>query len=127
MVNLNIDFDFLAQSVALQESEHRRSITIVLMLGRFKRLGFDENRTPETDALFVLDNHAQKAAVLVELSAQIRIQQRVVTLTPSPEDEILATQPMCCFQTEPHLRRRPSKDLWVRAGRCAASITGMTK
>ena len=84
MIDLDVDFDFLGQAVALQEGEHRRGVAIILMLGGFKRLGFDQYRPLEADAVFVLDDHGQEAAVLVELASQIGIQQRVITLTSAP-------------------------------------------
>jgi len=75
MIDLDVDFDLLGEPIALQEREYRSHIMVVLMLGRLKRLGLDENGALEADLVFVLHHHGQEPRVLIELPAQVGVQQ----------------------------------------------------
>src|SRR3569833_2667746 len=127
MVDFDVDLHFFRQPVALQEGIYRGHVVVVLVLGRLEGLGLDENRAFEADLVLVLYHHRQEPAVLVELPAQIRIQQRVITLAATPQLVVLAAQSMGGFETAAHLRRGPRKDLGVRGSGGATSITWMTE
>ena len=100
---------------------------VVLMLGGLEGLGLDENRAFEADAVLVLDHHATGIAVLIQLAAQIGVQQRVVALAPAPEHVVLAAQPVRRFQAVAHLRGRPGIDLRIGTGGRAAGVARMAE
>ena len=67
VIDLDVDLDLLRQPIALQEGEHGGDVVIVLVLGGLERLGLDEDRALEADAVLVLHDHGEEPAVLIEL------------------------------------------------------------
>ena len=57
MVGFDVDADFLFQPVLLQESEHGGHVEVVLVLGRFTRLGLEQDGSLEADLVFVIHHH----------------------------------------------------------------------
>src|SRR3989304_1739496 len=94
MANLDIDPDLFFQSAAFQEAVDRGDVAIILMLSRLLRLRLDQDRALESDLVFVIDDQREEASKLVEFTGQIGVEQRLITLPPSPQDKIGALQLM---------------------------------
>src|ERR1700691_4829308 len=97
------------------------------MLGGLERLGFDQNRPFEPDAMLVFDDHGQETTVLIELPAQIRVQQRIVPLAPSPKNVILPAHPVRGLETVADLRSRPCEDFRIGTRGRAGGVAWMTE
>ena len=116
MVGFDVDADFFFQPVLLQKPEHGGHVKVVLVLGRFARLGLEQDGALEADLVFVVHHHVQKAAHLVQLLAHAGIQQGFVTLAPAPQHVIGTAQ----FQGRVHrffdLQRGQRKNFRVGVG-----------
>ena len=84
MALFDVDLHLILEAVTLQESVNGGHIVIILMLGRFLRFWFNQDRSGETDLMFVFDDHVQEPAKLIHFLADARIEQRLIALTTAP-------------------------------------------
>jgi hypothetical protein len=75
VVDFDVDPHFLRQTVLLQEGEHGGDVAVVLVLGGLEGLGLDEDRALEADAVLVLHDHGEEAAVVIELALQVGVEK----------------------------------------------------
>ena len=54
---LDIDPDLVLQPVTLQKAVNGGNVKVILVLGRFLRLRFDQNGAGEADLVLVLNDH----------------------------------------------------------------------
>ena len=79
-------------------------IEVVLMPGRLVRLGLDQDVAGQADTVLVVDDQRQEPAHLLELAAEVGVEQRVVALAPAPQHVVLAAQPPGGLETLADLR-----------------------
>ncbi len=124
VVVLDVDLDLMLQAVGLEEAEHRRGVAVVLVLGRLVGLGLDQDGPLEADPVLVLHHQAQEAAELVQLLAQVGVQDGVVALAAAPQHIVGAAEPVGRLDHLAHLQGGPGGDLGIgiggRAGHVAA-------
>ena len=84
VVVFDVDLDLFFETITAQEAIDRGYVVIVLVLGGFARFGFDQDAALEADFVFVFHHHVHKAAHLVQLLANARVQQGFVALTATP-------------------------------------------
>ncbi len=82
MALLDIELHFLFQPMLLQEGIHGRDVVVILVLGRLLRLRLDQDRAFKADLVFVFDDEVEEATHLVELAADIGIEQGFIALAP---------------------------------------------
>ena len=117
VVGFDVDADFFFQAVLLQKSEHGGHVEVVLVLGRFTRLGLEQDGSLEADLVFVIHHHVQETAHLVQLLAHAGVEQGLVTFTSTPQHVIGTAQfqgRVHCFF---HLERGERKNFRIRVGR----------
>ena len=117
VVDLDVDLDLVGQVVALQEAVHGGDVEVVLVLRRFERLRFDEDRAREPDAVLVLDDHRQEPPELVELAPEIGVEQRVVALASAPQHVVVTAEPVGDLEAVGDLGRGEGEHLGIRVGR----------
>ena len=83
---------FAVQPVRDQKAVHGRDVVVVLVLGRLHRLRLDQQLALEADLRLVLGDEVKKARQLRLLTAQVRVEQRVVALAAAPQDVVRAAQ-----------------------------------
>ena len=96
---------------------HRRDVVVVLVLGRLARLRLEEDRPGEADALLVLDDHRQEPGELVELLAEVGVEQRVVALATAPQHVVVTTEAVRRLQAMGDLGGGVGEQLGVRVRR----------
>ena len=125
VVRLDIDLELIEEVVALEEPVHRCAVVVVLVLGGFLRLGLDEQRPGETNRVFVLSDHGQKASELVGLLHHSRIEQCFVTFAASPKGVVVAVEPVGRIEHVAHLGSGIGKDIGVWVCGSARRISRM--
>ena len=58
------------------------------------RLGLDQERALEPDAVLVLGDQAQEPGELVSLAAEVRVEQRVIAFAAAPQHVVRAAEPL---------------------------------
>ena len=116
VIGLDVDLDLALQTVAAQEPVDRSDVIVVLVLGRFSRLGFNQDRAFETDFVFVLHHHVQEAAHLIQLMADARVQQRLIAFATAPQHVVFTTQLERGIHRFFHLQCRQRKNFGIRIG-----------
>jgi len=117
VVLLDVELDVGQQVVTLEEAVAGGDVEIVLVLGRLLGLRLDQERSLETDLVFVLDHQRDEAAELVEFALHVGVEQRLVTLAPHPTARNSGRRADASPQapTAPARRRRrthPDPDWW---------------
>ncbi|KAF5039983.1 hypothetical protein DSECCO2_538210 [anaerobic digester metagenome] len=85
VVGFNIALEILLQTPILQKSDGCGGIVVILVLGRFHRLGFDKEGSLESDAASIVPGHGQEACKMLLLALHIGVEQAHITLTTTPE------------------------------------------
>ena len=116
VVDLDVDRDVVEQVVALEERMHGRHVEVVLVLGGLEGLRLDQDQPVEPDGVFVLDDHREEPAQLVELPTQVGVEQGLVPFPSAPEHVVLASQPMGGVHAVPHLGGGVGEQLGVGIG-----------
>ena len=81
VADLDIALHILFQAVFLQEAENGGDVVVILVLGRFLRLGLDQDLALEADLFSVIDDEVEEAGHLVLFLANLGIEQGFVTFT----------------------------------------------
>lgn len=76
---LDIELHLVFKAVLLEEAIDGRNVIVILVLGRLLRLRLDQDRALVADLVLVFDDEVEEAAELVELAADIGVEQRLVT------------------------------------------------
>ena len=127
VVDLNIDFEILVETMRFEETDDGLSVHIVLMFGRLARFGFDEERTFESFGTRVVTRHTEHSSHVLFLAALVGVEQAHVALATTPKDIVLCAQ----FDTGVHRvldlddGTRYYIEIGVRAG--AVHITGVAE
>ncbi len=127
VIGLDVELEVPVEAVGLEEGHAARDVEIVLVLGRFLRLGLDEELAPEPDRLRIIDRHVHERAEVVEFALQVRVEQRLVTLATAPEHVVLAAQRLGHVERLLHLGRGVGEDVRVGIGGRAAHVARMGK
>ena len=105
------------QAVFLQEAVTGCGVIIILVLGRFLRFRFHQDRTLEADPVLVLDHHVQEATHVVQLLRQVGVQQGFIALAPAPKDVVLPAHLVRGVHAAFHGGGGEGEDLGVGVGR----------
>ena len=116
VVDLDVDLDLVLQAVLLQEAVHRRDVVVVLVLRGLHRLGLDQQRTLESNRVFVLDDQIEEATELVHLTLHVSIEQRLVALASAPQHVVGAAELLGRAHAMGHLRGCIAKRSGVGVG-----------
>jgi hypothetical protein len=127
VIGLDIDLHLAHEVVSLQETIDGRHVMVVLVLGRFHRLGLDQDRALEADPVLVFDHEGQEPGGLIQLAPQVGIEQRVVTFPAAPEHIIGAAEPMGRLQNVAHLGGGVQEDLGIGIGGGPGHVAGMAE
>ncbi len=92
MALLDVELHFVFEAVLLQEAIDRRDVVVVLVLGRLLRLRLDQDRALVADLVLVLDDEVEEAAELVELAADIGVEQGFVAFAAAPQNVVFAAE-----------------------------------
>src|SRR5690606_7016558 len=92
VADLDIALHLLFEAVLLEEAKDRGDVVVVLVLGWFLRLGFDEDLAGEADLFGMLDDEVQEAGHLVLLLPDLGVEEGFVALAAAPEHIVLAAQ-----------------------------------
>ena len=92
MVHLDVDLEILVKTMGFEESYDGFSIHIILVLGRFHRFGFDEERTGKPLGTGIVASHAQHGSQMLLLTFLVGVEQRHITFTTTPEHIVGTTQ-----------------------------------
>ena len=84
VVGLEVELEVLEEVVLAQEVQAGRGVGIVLVLGRFLRLGLDVELAGEADLLCVVDGHVQELREVVELALHVGVPQSRDSLRGRP-------------------------------------------
>ncbi|AOW24381.1 hypothetical protein BJP26_13020 [Sphingomonas melonis TY] len=122
VVRLDIDADLVLQPIALEEAVHRCRVEVVLVLGRFVRLGFDQDRAGEADLMLVIDDEAEEAAEIVEFALHVGVVERLIALATAPQHVVGAAEAVRRFEGVAHLHRAPGEHLRIRVGGATGGI-----
>src|SRR3982751_4041313 len=98
MIGFDVDLHLILEPVALEETVYGPDVAVVLVLGRLVRFGLDQDGAVEADLILVLDNIAEKAAELIELMTEVRVEDRVIAFAPTPQNVIGAAEAMRGFE-----------------------------
>ncbi len=100
-------------------------VVVVLVLGRFERLGLDQDRALEADVVLVLDDHVEEPAELVDLARHVGVEQRLVALAPAPQHVVGAAEAMRGVHAVGDLRRGEREQLRIGVRRRAGLEAGV--
>ena len=78
--------------VCFQESNHSFSIHVILVVGWFHRLRFNEECARKTFASCVVTCHGEHLSQVFFFSLLVRVKQAHIALTSSPEDIVCTSQ-----------------------------------
>ena len=119
VVGLDVELEAVHQAVLLQEGVAAPGVEVVLVLGRFLRLGLDVELPLKADLLLVIDGQVEELAQVIHLAAHVGVEERLVTLAAAPEDVALAAQLLGDFERLLDLRGGVGEDLGPGRGRGA--------
>ena len=97
------------------------------MLGRLLRLGLDQQRAGEADAVLVLDDELHETAELLRLAPEVGVEQSLVPLAPAPEHVVRAAETLGRLEHVLHLRRGVGEDLGIRVRGGAGGVARVTE
>ena len=86
MVGFKVQLEVVCQFVLPKEIQAGCGVGIVLVLGRFHRLGFDVELTLETDLFLVIDSHVQEGAEVIQFTLDVGIPKGRVAFSATPKD-----------------------------------------
>src|SRR5690606_9858737 len=89
VVHLQVEFEIIQEVVLPEETDYRCGIIIVLVLGWFAGLGFNEKRAFETLLARVIPGGMQHPCKMLLFTLHVGIQQRHISLTATPKHVIL--------------------------------------
>src|SRR5258708_37880833 len=127
MVDLDIQVKLSPQIVGTQKADNRRTVIIVLMLGRLTRLGLNKESTLETLPARIFLRGVQKTGQVLLLPLHIGIEQTHITFPSSPEYVIFPSQGNGSVQRCFHLRARMGQHMEVRIGSRSIHISPVAK
>src|SRR5262249_1211744 len=114
VIHLDVELDLALEAEALQERIHRRDVVVVLMFGGLVWLGLDQERAWEADAVLLLAHQRHEAPELLELTREVRVEERLVALAPAPQHVVRAAEPVRRLEAMLHLGRRMGEHLGIR-------------
>ena len=116
VVGFEVQLEMVEQVVLPQEVEARGGVAVVLVLGRFLRLGLDVELPCEADLLGVVDRHVEETAPDGRVRASCRCSRGSDSLRGHPRTCSLAAEFVGDFQRLLHLGGRVGEDVGVGAG-----------
>lgn len=122
---LDIELHLVFKAVLLEEAIDGRDVIIILMLGRLLRLRLDQDRALVADLVLVFDDEVEEAAELVELAADIGVEQCLVTFAAAPQHVVFAAELLRGIDAGLHRRGCKSEDVGIRIGRSARHIAAV--
>ena len=119
----DIHLNFTSKTEVLEEAVDRGHVVVVLVLGRFLRLGLDQDRALEAHLVLIIDDHLKHAPGLLALASHVGVEQGFIAFAPTPQHVVLAAE----FDRRVHAGfdrgRRKGKDIRVGVGRCSRHET----
>ncbi len=125
VVGLDVELEVFEQAVLAEEVQAGRRVGIVLVLGRFFRLGLDVEGPGETELLLVVHRHVHELGEVVHLAGEIGVEQRGVALASAPEGVAFAAQLMGPLHRLLHLRGGVAEHVGAAARGRAVHVAGM--
>ena len=125
MVDLDVDPVLIGEVVAIEEAVDCGAVVVVLMLGWFLRLGFDQQLALETDRVLVFGDHGHEARQLIGFLLHTGVMQRLVTFASAPQDVVVASQLLGDVEHVADLCSGVGEHVGVRVGGGASCITRM--
>ena len=99
-------------------------VEIVLVLGRFLRLGLEVELPVEADLLGVVDGHVHELGQVVDLALHVGVPQVLIAFAAAPEGVAVAAELLGHFDGLLHLRRGVGEGVgvagWSRLRACSA-------
>ena len=123
VVRLDVHPVLVGEVVAHEEGIHGGGVVVVLMLRRLLRLWLEQQGSGESDPVLVLRDEAQESRELRFLSGEIGVEERLVALSPTPQDVICPPQPMRRLEHVLDLGGRIREYLGVGIGGRAGSVS----
>ena len=102
-------------------------IKIMLVFRRLLRLWLDQDPAFVANLVLVFDDHAEKAAHLLQLAVQIGVKQGFIPFAPTPKHAILAAQPVGHVHAGFHRRSALGENVGVGIGRSTRHIAAVRK
>mmetsp|Transcript_25365 Transcript_25365/g.71735 ORF Transcript_25365/g.71735 Transcript_25365/m.71735 type:complete len:257 (+) Transcript_25365:820-1590(+) len=127
VVGLDVQVDRLEESMLPQETQHGGCVVVVLVLHRLARLGLDHDLPGEPNLLLVCHGHLEHLSVMRHFTMHVRVEDALITLSPSPEHEALAAELVRDIDGLLHLSSSPGEDLRIGVGGASACVARVRK
>ncbi len=115
------------QAVAREEAVDGRGVVVVLVLRRLLGLRLDEEQPLEADLVLVLGDEVEESGELGLLADEVGVEERLVALTPAPQDVVRPAQPLGGLEHDLDLGGRVSEHLGIRVRRRAGGVARMAE
>ncbi len=125
MALFDVELYFVFQTIALEEAINRCDIVIILMLGWFLWLWLDQDRTLKANLVLVLHHEIEEATHIVELTAQIGVEQGFITFATTPKHIIVTPEALGCVEAGFDRGSCKSKHFRIRIGRSTRHVAAM--
>ena len=122
VVRLDIHLVLVLEPVADEEAVDGGRVVVVLVLGRFHRLGLDQERALEADLVLVLGHEMQESGELPALPAEVGVEQGLVALATAPQRVVRAAEPLGHAHHVLDLGGGVGEDLGIRVRRGSCRI-----
>ena len=123
----DVDLDFFFQTITLQEAIDRTDIEIILVFCGLLRFWFNQDRSLETNLIFIIYDHRHKPSHLVQFMINRCVQQCFISFATAPQHIICPTELSCCVKACLNGGGGKGKDIWIRVGRCACHVSTVGK
>ena len=92
VIGLDIEFEFIDETIGLEEIQAGCRIRVVLVGGGFAGLRLDPELALEAYGLLPLDGHVEECCQMIHLTLHVGVPERGVSLAATPEDISASTQ-----------------------------------
>ena len=127
VVRLDVDLVLALEPVPGEEAVDDGDVVVVLVLRRLHGLRLDEKRALESDPVLLLHDEVEEPSELLALTAQIRVEQRVVPLAAAPEHVVRSAETLRDGQHVRDLSCRIREDGGIRVRRRSRLVAGMAE
>ena len=127
MIGLNVELKMIHQVILPEKVKTGRRIRVILMSGGLAGFRLNVELSGKSDLLGMVYCHVQQPGKVVEFALHVRIDQRGVTLSASPEYVSFTTQSVGRLKRVLYLACGIGKHIGTRRGSRSLSITRMRK
>ena len=125
MVDFDVHLEILVQTVCLQKADNRFGIHVILVLGGFHRLGFNEEGTGKSFAAGIVACQGQHLCQMFLFALLVRVEKGHISFAATPENIIHTAQLDCGIDGILDLDSSTGHDIKVRIRCRSVHITGM--